>query len=227
MSEILIKKAKFTTDWSNKDNLAIYEAMPTDELRNMAELLGISNGQDVDIIKDYVQFSKQILEVGAGYGRVVKKILELNPSVSLTAIERELKQFNLLQQNFPVPNIVYGDILDTEISASFDLVLVMWSTFGEFSKAEQKKLFLLLAGLLNQSGRIVIELTALSEAHPFAEVKQQDYMVRSRYGFNHIYIPTKEELEHISNSADMRLEDERELVVAQGSKRSFFIFQKH
>jgi len=77
--------------WQNDDNLLIYNAMPLSEFRNTAINGGLENGCALDQIAHYIFKASSILEVGAGYGRVIANLLNKGYSGKLTAIERDVK----------------------------------------------------------------------------------------------------------------------------------------
>ncbi|MFN3234108.1 MAG: class I SAM-dependent methyltransferase [Gammaproteobacteria bacterium] len=181
--------------WCNEDNQTIYENMPLDDLEHCAHLVGIAHGEDIDQIQRYLYSAKNILEIGAGYGRVIRKLLADYPRANITAIERITKYADYLKQTYPEVNVVNENIFNVTFTQKYDVILLMWSTFGEFSRNEQGKLLNYLLSQITPKGVIFIELWKPMSKHVYAnKVIENNVEYKSVYGNHYVYIPRKKEL---------------------------------
>gem|GEM_PF-6967890 len=163
-------------DWSNNDNHAFYDNMTLDFFVAGAKRSGLANGEDVKQIKNLILHAESILEVGAGYGRVLKHILELDYKGSLDAVEYEKQYYDFCFERYSDKVALYhADILQWQAPKKYDLILSMWSSFTEFCEQEQRKLFRVFAGMLQPGGKLVVELLNPSAADKDRMVVDGDY----------------------------------------------------
>ncbi len=105
--------------------------------------------------------SSVILEVGAGYGRIVNGIKHINQQAHIDAIERNQLIFNALQICEHLDNVTCHnqDVFDflNVCHKQYDLVLLLWSTLAVFSATEQYRLLERLKVHLNSGGKFVID----------------------------------------------------------------------
>lgn len=211
--------------WSNLDNASIYDRLPLDDFRAFAGQVGIANGEDVAQIQDKVLKAESILEVGCGYGRVLHHLSIINPRAELWAIERNPILLKLCQQQFPQVHYLAGNALEVPLLKQHDLILLMWSTLGEFSPSEQSQLLKKLAASLAMNGSITIELGFLQEAHPYATISQQSVIIETPYGTDHVYIPNLDELDGLTNQAKLTLVSQETYKTATGHNRLLLTLQ--
>lgn len=147
--------------WNNEDNNAFYETLKADGLQKLAEKGGLASGCDVRALTPYWSNAQSILEVGAGYGRVIDYLLKHQFQGEITAIERCDALFKHLEKQFnPYENV---KLLQTDIhylsdmNNRFDLILCMWSGIADFPREEQPLIVEELARLLQRKGKLIID----------------------------------------------------------------------
>ncbi len=149
-------------EWSNKDNNAFYEAVKADGLKELARKAGLVSGCDMKVLTPYWTKAESILEVGAGYGRVIDYLLEHQFKGTITAVERCNTLFDHLETQFGEHknvHLVHQDILELDIDniGSFDLVLMLWSGLADFLPKEQRLVFKKLGILCAKMGKCIID----------------------------------------------------------------------
>lgn len=147
--------------WNNKSNNAFYEAIKAEGLYQLAQKGGLTTGCDMKVLTPYWSQAETILEVGAGYGRVIDYLLKNQFKGSLVAIERCNVFFKYLKKQFghyKNVHLLYDDILSSNaINGQFDLILMLWSEIADFSPKEQQSVLFKLSTLLNKKGKLIIE----------------------------------------------------------------------
>lgn len=195
-------------NWSNNDNEAFYQSISVEGLKEFAEKGGIASGSDLECLKSYWFTAQSILEVGAGYGRVIDYLIKHNFSGKITAIERCNASFEYLQQQFSHNSnvtLVQDDILNCDkVKMKFDLILFLWSGIADFSQQEQSLIIKKLAKLLNQGGHLVIDtmppdVKSLSST----EVDKQLLYIKSDQSSAYGYIPTVDQIKDYGNEAKL------------------------
>jgi len=112
--------------WSNTDNTAIYENMPIDEFYKIAVLSGLDTGKDIEVIWKYIQSAKSILEVGAGYGRVLNHLITRGFNGTLSAVERSKKLSHWLKSQYQhCVTLHEGTVMAAKSGRQYDLILWM------------------------------------------------------------------------------------------------------
>lgn len=191
-----------TPTWSNKDNHALYNVLPLEQFKAIAKRSGLSNGEDVSQVEHIIVKSQNILELGAGYGRVLDKIGKMNFKGRLSAIENNQFYYDLCTKKYSSKvRMHFDNILTWEPTEKYDLILWMWTSIGEFTQYEQKKLFSKLSKLLTRNGVLVIEKKD-------AGLDDQDRLIvnggNCKYLYHKdggdIYIPSDYDLKLYSNS---------------------------
>ncbi len=145
--------------WSNYDNSDFYENINIADMQELAAIGGLSTGCDIEKLKPYWSKAKSILEVGAGYGRVIQSLLNNNFSGKITAIERSNILFQNLQQHYgDNVALLHNDIHNCQnIDDTFDIVLFLWSGIADFLPIEQQHIINNLAKLLNNGGKLILD----------------------------------------------------------------------
>jgi SAM-dependent methyltransferase len=147
--------------WSNSDNNAFYEAVKAEGLQKLAEKGGLATGCDMRILTPYWSKAKSILEVGAGYGRVIEYLLKHQFQGKITAIERCATLFSFLENQYKSNDnvrLLHKDIRYLEgFKEKFDLILFLWTGIGDFSLKEQLLIIKKLANFLQKGGILIID----------------------------------------------------------------------
>ena len=191
-----------STSWSNYDNSKFYELVKSKKLQSIAEHGGLSNCCDLEVAMPYWRNSNSILEVGAGYGRVIDHMLSKGFSGKITAIERIKSFFQILQSKYDDKvRLLNIDLHDLScVRDSFDTILFLWSGIAEFTLKEQEELIKNLAKLLNKGGYLIIDnLSESTDPFGIKQVKtKKDYCFKLESA--KIYI-NKSSIEEIDNCA--------------------------
>lgn len=193
--------------WCNASNNQFYESLKAEGLKYYAkEKAGLDTGCDLDMITSYLEAATSILEVGAGYGRVLNYILKNNFSASVTAIERCKTLFDHLKLNYGNKvNLIKLDINHCHIQKNFDLILFLWSGIADFSSKEQLLVIKKLARLLTPSGKLILDIIPPNITPLGAIDQNKKNFCLNIYNFiNNIYIPNNNEIEKYAEEADFK-----------------------
>jgi len=163
--------------WSNCNNAAFYEETPANVFMEFAARGGIDSCCDLELIKPYLDQAKSILEVGAGYGRVIDYLINNNFAAKITALERSKQFFNLLTQKYQNKvNLIQVDLPNYQTTDRYDLILWMWSGISDFAQEEQLPILSLLTKLLTKNGILVIDTLVHSK-----KLKNESYSAGKNY----------------------------------------------
>ncbi len=187
--------------WNNAKNLKeFYENIPIQMLRDYAIQGGIEDSSDIDLVWDYLKHSKSILDIGAGYGRALKCLLNRGYQGKITALEASSIFYKeLTRYHSDKVSIIKGNLLNFNSSNKFDVILWLWSGISDFTKQEQHRALKKLSCLLNQGGKLIID-TFPFYAMPMnaSSAENQTYAINVMDHTVNGYIPSFDELkEHI------------------------------
>ena len=154
-------------EWINHNNNTFYETIKASGLKRFAIKGGLASGCDIELLTPYWQKAHSILEIGAGYGRVMDYLFKGGFSGKITAIERCDAMFDYLQTHYANHNQVklfQDDInnLDEEnnLLGQFDLILWLWSGIADFSPLEQSIILQKLNNFLTKGGILIFDTMA-------------------------------------------------------------------
>ena len=184
------------TGWTNADNKEYAEKLPLIDLLHFLEVSGLAGDPDVILISDYISKSQSILEVGGGFGRVIKACQKLGYSRKLTTIEYARSYANYLNEHIKNCKIIDGDFLIHSFNESFDLILIMWTTISIFSPNEQSMCLKKCADLLMDHGYAVIDLLVTNNSTATKETNKKEYCLKDKkIGANrYAYMPSTFEI---------------------------------
>lgn len=200
IAKIFITKLNFRRirckKWSNVNNGNFYQKMRFEDFFQNAIQGGLDTGIDVKNLEKYITNANSILEVGAGYGRVLTHILNLGYTGKLVAIERDKKFCQFLQSQFNSRADVFcEDIFDFKPNKKFDLILWMWGSICEFSKAEQLKVISQLASMLNKNGHLILDTIPIECASVNATALSPHYrVIKTHHGKDYCYLPSDDDI---------------------------------
>ena len=183
--------------WKNIDNASFYDEMPMADFMDHAVQAGIAKGEDLEHIKGLILQSKSILEVGTGYGRVLKYILQLGFDGLLSAVERNAHYAGSCKKQFGSRvNIYNEDVLEWKEDIKCDLILWMWSSISEFQPQEQANLISNLSKALSKSGSLIVDvITSASKANLELSQECAYYHIRGESGYQEdVYMPSVSEV---------------------------------
>jgi SAM-dependent methyltransferase len=175
--------------WNNADNNAFYEALKAEGLQKFAEKGGLTSCCDLQVLTPYWSKAHSILEVGAGYGRVIDYLLQHQFAGAITAVERCNNLFQYLKtrfQKFKNLSLIQADICDFNTTNRFDLILLLWSAVAEFFPQEQLSLIVKLTKLLQKNGKLVID-TIPENVIPLYAIKHAEQIYSTKIKKNSVY----------------------------------------
>lgn len=193
--------------WSNTDNTQLYENLPLEEFYKIAFSGGLDTGKDIQMLMKYINSAGSILELGAGYGRILNHLITRGYKGKLTAIERSEKLVQWLQSQYQhCATIQHGSIMELNSKEKYDLILWMWAGLAEFSKPEQMAVFEILAPCLTLHGKIIFDMIPHDKTAPNAiEVQPQEQIIKTNYGTDHCYVPSEEEIHFYAEHAHLKI----------------------
>lgn len=116
---------------------------------NLQEILPI-----IERVKTTGHDGLEVLELGAGRGRLTKHLL--NSSLSVTCLEFSEAMVSILSQKFDQVQILHQSAFDTlKVSKKFEIITAL-RFFEHFSLEDQEKIIRNLVPSLTDSGRIII-----------------------------------------------------------------------
>jgi SAM-dependent methyltransferase len=147
--------------WKNSDNATFYEKIPINIIKQYAKARGIDNCCDLELIQKTMPgiFDQgKILEIGAGYGRVLNYLIQNNCQGKIFAVERSKKLIHYLKNKFQDKVTLYQqDLHHFATDEKFDVILWMWGSIAEFQKEEQFFILKNLKNHLNKNGTIILD----------------------------------------------------------------------
>lgn len=191
--------------WSNCNNKNFYKNMQLEDFYQGAIQGGLDTGIDIKHIQKYIRHASSILEVGAGYGRVLSHILNLGYTGKLVAVERDQKFYQFLQSQFYLQaDIFCDDIANFSPDEKFDLILWMWAGICEFSKAEQAQIISHLANMLNENGYLIFDMVPI-ECNSINAIELTPYnrIIETSYGKDYCYFPSDDEIMQYAQRAGL------------------------
>jgi SAM-dependent methyltransferase len=202
--------------------------MPIDCFKQKAVQGGLDNGCDVKAIKKYIKNAKSILEVGAGYGRVLNHIIKNGFKGKLFALEREQKLCRFLEKQFLQAHIIRADIRQFIIKQKFDLILWMWASLTEFSQAEQLLALKNLTLHLKIGGFLILDLISINcKTIDAINYDGHNKIITTAYGNDFIYLPSHDEIKLYAQKLNLL---KKEIIIYKtktNKKRNLYVLQKN
>lgn len=190
--------------WSNRENNDFYEGISLSLLNEYEKQSGLDSSCDLNLVTPLLEKADNILEIGAGTGRVLKNLLSRQLKANILAIERSERLFSLLQAEFSKNlMLMKGDIVDIELNATFDIILWMWSGFSDFFPSEQAFLVKKLHSLLQSKGSLIIDTTRADVTPKNAtDADGRFYQINIENVSINTYVPSEEEMQNYAQLAD-------------------------
>lgn len=217
-------------NWSNENNRPYYDDEYTVEaLKTYATRGGLDTYQDLKLVFPYILKASSILEIGAGYGRVIDYLLNLKFKKQLYAIERSPTFCKLLRKKYArnTINIIEDNIQTTSSLKPVDIVLWMWSGISDFSQQEQLLVIKKISTLINPQGHLIIE-TFHHTTKPINAIvsTNQSYVIPSGKRIVYGYIPSPQEIEKYAVAAEFMNVKHLEYQTTTGRPRNMYILSK-
>ncbi len=176
-----------------------YAALPLGTLDTFARLSGLETGIDVDCLyrEGFLHKEESVLELGAGYGRVLHALLERGHAGKISALERNLQFFRFLQEHYPAVPLYVTDLLSGDLPSA-DVGLWMWSGIMEFSPREQQQVLFQLASAVH---KVAIDTPAVGAVSNATSTDGQHQEVSTGWGVIQTYLPTSSEISSFAQLA--------------------------
>ena len=195
----------------SKDSINFYEKVGPVGLKDFGKIISIDDCLDLEKIQNLIIKSKHILEIGAGYGRVLDYLFKTNYNGEISALENCNSMFINLEKKYSNKvKILKQSAIDFNLgNSSPDLILWMWSGFGDLLLEEQKNALKNLYKNSSENSTIIIDLPNVSSiVESGKEGRIGDFNHKNIATLNHPvfghyqgYFPNVEEMKSISKSA--------------------------
>ncbi|MEN7548855.1 class I SAM-dependent methyltransferase [Rapidithrix thailandica] len=145
-------------DYVNDNNIDFYEKIDLQNFKHLARLIGLEQGADIDIIYPFIKDLDTVVELGSGYGRALKFLLQKGYAGHLIGVERSQKLLKLLNGKFAQQaEILHQDLKQLQLTCQPDAILWLWSGVLELSKSEQLESIKRFHALLRKDGLLILE----------------------------------------------------------------------
>ena len=210
----------------NDNNIDFYRNIKIETFQHLATVIGLDSGIDVDLIYPYLKDSQNLVELGAGYGRVIKALLAKGFKGKITAIERVPELIAYLEQN--IPEIVVfqqQDFKHLELTTKPSVITWLWSGILELSQDEQREIIKYLYKLLADKGLLVVEIPRQVKFVGI-HVGEQKVKVETEWGTINAYLPRHEEMIEYAKAAGFLDTQLIEYKTVTQLERSLYLFKK-
>lgn len=211
---------------SSEPNSQFYTALPLTRFIQHADDCGVASCCDIDsIYYDFLRDKKNIVEVGAGYGRVIDYLLGKNFPGQFTALEKNQVLYEgLLQRYAKSPVIIkHQDFLTYDALAQHDAVLCLWSFISEFSHEEQGVIFRYLGEHLREGAHAFIDVMDIAamglDKGVYKNIDEDPLHIR-------LYFPSVTEIQTYCEQANLLLKSSVQYTTTQGVSRRIFVITK-
>lgn len=164
-----------------------------------------------------IQSSKNILEVGPGWGRLLKAILEKNISFkNYYGIDISRENIAYLKNTFQIPNIhfIHGNIEDIKLDTTFDIIissLTFKHMYPSFEKALTN-----ISQYMNKKGMVFFDL-----------LKEGNIAYFEEDGVTFIRYYKKKQIKEIIQRSNLDVVGFEKVIHAPGYSRLLVIAQKN
>lgn len=217
---------KLKQHWTNDDNFEFYVNTPMSNVHDLTKIGGLDNGCDIAPLEKYIIKANSILEVGAWYGRVLKKILDIGYKGKLYALDRVKHLCEFIRANFKDKvTVIEADLRNFHYKSKFDLILWMWVGIYEFNKSEQLSVLANLANHLNDNGILVIESMFIKPLN-VSYYSNQEMLMETKCGNVYAYVPSVKELYEYAHGLNFEIIDVINYKTATDRERVIFVWKK-
>ena len=131
------------------------------EIKDYAKEYNVPIMQDdgINFLTDYIKKNNinSVLEIGTAIGYSAIMMINANPNLKITTIERDINRYNEAVKNIKRLNLedrvtlIFGDALEVEIDGKFDLL------FFDAAKAQNINFFQRFEKNLNDKGHVITD----------------------------------------------------------------------
>lgn len=209
------------------ENFSFYKRMDLKDFKHFAHLTGFDTGIDIEILFPYLKDIKELVELGAGYGRAIHFLLEKGYEGKLMAVDRVEKFLELLKEKYGERiNTLHQDIRNLKLAHPVDGIMWLWSGISELSAKEQQKAVINIHKNLKKGGVFILE-------SPYKQIKivgthqsPQHITLTTDWGRLDAYLPNEEEIQQYAEAAGFDAFETIHYKSETGLDRIFYILRK-
>lgn len=210
----------------NDENLVFYQKIEIERFSEFAKIIGLETGIDIREIYDFVKHDNTIVEIGAGYGRAVKALIDNGFQNKIYAVERVEHLVNYMRHFFAENEnvkFIQSDVKYLQLPEKADTILWVWSGILELSLQEQELALIQLKKHLNPNGKIIIE-TPYQEVKFIGEQSKDNYIrFETDWGKIEAYLSTYQDIDTMSKKVGFRKIEQKLYKTAKNLTRVFYI----
>lgn len=211
----------------NDKNLLFYSNIGLDPFRELAVKGGFSSYKDMELIAPYISQEASILELGAGFGRCLAYFIDKGHKGKLTGIEYSQPLVKYLKEKFEgKAEIINADIKKLELKEKYAVALWMWSGIIDFSREEQIESCKRVYNLLQEKGRLFIDVPRLGVQTIANHIDNQHLVLTTEYGEIHAFIPDDQDMETIKKEVGFHRLVKIEYATSTDKKRTVYMLEK-
>ncbi|MGB0523649.1 MAG: class I SAM-dependent methyltransferase [Flammeovirgaceae bacterium] len=209
------------------ENFSFYKRMNLKDFKHFAHLTGFDTGVDIDILFPYLKDVKELVELGAGYGRAIHFLLDRGYKGKITAVDRVGRFLELLKEKYGERiNTLHQDIRNLKLTHPVDGIMWLWSGISELSHKEQEQSVQNIYKNLSEGGMFILE-------SPYKKIKivgehksPQHITLTTDWGRLDAYLPNEEEIQRYAESAGFASLETLHYQSETGLDRIFYILRK-
>ncbi len=212
----------------NKKNFKFYKNIGVENLRELSMIGGFDVCKDMDLSWPHIKGANRILELGAGTGRCIQYLLDKEFKGEIVAIEQSEDFFQYLRKNYGSKStLIQGDFMEHQFEGKFDAVLWMWSGILDFSEEEQEAALRKIFDMLEDKGVLAIDTPRIGfKTFAQHQIDEQHLHLETTFGDLHCYIPSKSDLENMSNKVGFKSIESNDYDTSTDKERTiYFIFK--
>lgn len=219
--------------WNNlTNNQEFYEKKSiVQSLSAFSHQGGLSNHADLKSIEQWITPAQYVLEIGAGFGRVIEYFAKQHSHIKLHALENSQYLYNYLLQKYGQQEnctLNHGSITNyLPKNLYFDTVLWMWSGLSDFASHEQSAVIQQIFKLLKPGGNLCMDVFPRQE-HPSnaSSVEEHNYIIKAEDAVVRGYLPSSAEIINYSNKAGFEKIISFQYATSTNRQRVMYILSK-
>jgi len=214
-----------SASFSNKDNQAFYDKISVEDFEHFAKVIGLDCSADVARIFPFIANKGAVMELGAGYGRVISSLVRQGFGGKVYAVERVGHLASLLRHRFgDHAHVLQQDLRCLQAPEPLDAILWLWSGIMELAAEEQRPAVENLFRQLKVGGTMYVETP--EEIHYIGKSRDRKRInFQTDWGSINAYFPEKQELKDLLKGVGFRKVQVAYYYVNQ-NRRMFFMAHK-
>lgn len=180
-------------------NKKFYDAISHAHLHNLVKMCGLQANVDLLPLKNRIKNARSILEVGAGYGRVIDFMRAVNPSAKIDTIEYSHALCATLRSQYnDTVAIIETDLtkIKPKTLGKYSLITWMWGSIIDIDPTQRLKFLKKIYRALRVGGTIIIDVP-VCDTTEWDDRKSTiiDYMHKNIGEIHCFDVPTLSEME--------------------------------